>query len=346
MDTLTHALSGALVARVLPATRGPTLSAHAVLAAGAASALFPDLDFALRLVDTLTYLNHHQGVTHSLLLWPLWSVMLAFVFARLTRRPDTWRAYLPITLAGTGIHIAGDLITAYGTQLFAPFSARRYAGDIQFLLDAGIFLILLTGVVVSLRRPQQQLPAGIALVLVVLYVSGSALLRQQAVGIADIHAGNLKGAATEMHVLPQPPSPFHWLLVIRTPDALHSTRVNLLAAQAHSPSGQDSWWHRYQAAFHAPDHPVWLRSPTPNGIPVFGPAPEAWNAPALEPLRRFMRFPVVDAIESDRGEQCVRFADLRFTLPGLTPAFRFGGCRTEGASPWSLRRWPGDVYLD
>src|SRR3970282_2929773 len=125
MDTITHALSGALLAiatapgkspsaaermdaaqklllrfphsrhpwrsRERPPGRSPSaakrmdpgaahpdaLSQRARLMAGAAAAAFPDIDFALRAIDTLTYLNLHQGVTHSLILLPVWALGLA-----------------------------------------------------------------------------------------------------------------------------------------------------------------------------------------------------------------------------------------------------------------------------
>ncbi|HEY0721249.1 MAG TPA: metal-dependent hydrolase, partial [Gammaproteobacteria bacterium] len=62
MDTLTHALSGALLARVvaphLSQVGAPTL--RRALVVGALSAAFPDSDAVIGLVsDQLTYLNLH-----------------------------------------------------------------------------------------------------------------------------------------------------------------------------------------------------------------------------------------------------------------------------------------------
>ena len=346
MDPLTHALSGALVARALPVARSPALTPREVFVAGAASAVFPDLDFVLRLVDTLTYLNHHAGITHSLLLWPAWSLLLAHGFAWLIRRHEAWRAFLPITAAGIGIHIAGDIITAYGVHLLAPFSARRYAGDIQFVVDGGLFLILLAGVVLSLRWPRRHALPAAALALAALYVSGSALLKQQALEIADTYAGSLKGTTLDRYVLPQPPSPFHWLLVVRTPDSVYSARVNLVAARSKPRSADASWWQRYESAFRPQGDLDWQRSPRADSPHAPSPAPEAWGTPALKPLRHFMRFPVLDMIEAGCDLTCVRFVDLRFTLPEVTPSFRYGACQASTDSAWTLTRWRGDFYIN
>jgi inner membrane protein len=76
LDTFTHALSGALAARAL-ASRDNRLR----VAAGALGGAFPDCDFGLRLIDTLTYLNWHQGPTHSLVLAPIWALPLAQLLA-------------------------------------------------------------------------------------------------------------------------------------------------------------------------------------------------------------------------------------------------------------------------
>lgn len=344
MEILTHALSGALVARALPDTRTPALSPRSLFAAGAASALFPDIDFVLRLADPLTYLNHHQGITHSLLLWPLWSLLLAHLFARLAGLRGSWRAFLPIAAAGIGLHIAGDLITAYGVQLFAPLSSRRYAGDIQFLVDFGMLFILLAGLAFSLLWPRSRTAAVTALGLALLYVSGSALLRQQALGLAAAFAETVTEPVVDAQVLPQPPTPFHWLLLVSTNETVYSARANLAASGGPSPPHGDAWHWQHLAAFQSPDHLVWRPATRPNGNSAA--AAVAWNAPALEPLRRFMRFPVLDVLEANGDETCARFIDLRFTLPGVTPSFRFGACRHHDAPTWRLRRWPGDYYLD
>ncbi len=86
MDPLTHALSGALLTRAaarLPSPSHPERTALPLriqITAGFAAAAFPDVDFALRLIDTLTYLNWHQGPTHSLILLPLWAWLLSGLF--------------------------------------------------------------------------------------------------------------------------------------------------------------------------------------------------------------------------------------------------------------------------
>lgn len=137
MDTLTHALSGALLGRAT-APRCPKsdqLTIRGRMALGFVAAAFPDSDFILRGIDVLTYLNLHRGVTHSIVMLPLWALILALVVRALNRNKKPWRVYFGVIAMGIGIHIAGDVITAYGTKIFAPFSDFRLSWPTTFIID-------------------------------------------------------------------------------------------------------------------------------------------------------------------------------------------------------------------
>src|SRR4030065_721684 len=208
MDTITHALSGALLAIATAPGRSPSAAEHmgtgaahpdalsqrTRLMAGAAAAAFPDTDFALRAIDTLTYLNLHQGVTHSLILLPVWALALAWLFALLSRQRYRWTAFYGIAAMGLAIHIGGDLITAYGTQLLAPFSAARFSWPLVFVIDPYVTFILVTGLVAARRWPARQ-SALVALLVLTGYLSLQAVLQQSAIGIGagDARAPRLAG---------------------------------------------------------------------------------------------------------------------------------------------------------
>ena len=85
MDTLTHALSGALLARATAGSEKPALPLGRRVAVGALVAAFPDLDIVATWLSPLAYLYHHRGVTHSLVMLPLWTVLLAWLFAWIWR---------------------------------------------------------------------------------------------------------------------------------------------------------------------------------------------------------------------------------------------------------------------
>src|SRR5512139_3117090 len=105
MDTLTHALSGALLARAMAGrTRGPGLpTTGQLVVAGTVAAAFPDADVVTSLFSSLAYLTAHRGVTHSFLVLPLWAALLAVLIGALTRKP--MRGYLWACAGGLAIHI-------------------------------------------------------------------------------------------------------------------------------------------------------------------------------------------------------------------------------------------------
>jgi len=79
MDTLTHALSGALLARATAPQQSDdkTLPLGRRLFVGFLAAAAPDLDFVISYIGPVEYLLHHRGATHSLILLPLWAFLLA-----------------------------------------------------------------------------------------------------------------------------------------------------------------------------------------------------------------------------------------------------------------------------
>ena len=180
MDTLTHALSGALLARAT-AGKAETLPLSRRLALGTVAAAFPDADFVMSLGSPIAYLLNHRGLTHSLVMLPIWAWLLAWLASRLWRDPRGWRPYLAVTALGVGIHIAGDLITSYGTMIFAPLSDARFALGTTFIIDLYFSGIILAGLAASSWWRVSRAPAITACAVLVAYVGFQAVLRHQAV---------------------------------------------------------------------------------------------------------------------------------------------------------------------
>ncbi|HXF66797.1 MAG TPA: metal-dependent hydrolase [Burkholderiales bacterium] len=349
MDTITHALSGALAARAAAPARAAqeALSPRARIAAGFAAAAFPDADFALRLADTLTYLNWHQGPTHSLVLLPLWAWLLAHLFARIGRRRHAWRAFYPPALLGIAAHIAGDLLTAYGTMLFAPLSERRYSLPIAFALDPYFTAILAAGFALALARPQSRAPALVALAVLGSYLGLQAALHQRALRVAAEYAATLGPDRAETYALAQPLTPFNWKLIVARGEDYHEAHVNLWRTRSlPAPGPGDGMLRRIAAGYQPVTAAHWRRhrrfGDEPSAAAL---ARAAWNDDAFADFRRFAAFPVLHRVETAEGRVCVRFVDLRFTLPGLAPSFQFGLCR-GAAEGWRLERVRGSFWID
>jgi len=217
MDPLTHAISGAVLARALP-KRPLALKQLALIAA---LAMLPDIDIVLRLLSDPLYLQHHRGLTHSLLMLPLWGWLL---FNLCPQRIRT-QPRMPLLIAGALLlHIALDLITSYGTMIFAPLSDLRIRFDLLFIIDplftATLLLPLLAGL--FWRRQARRL-AALGFALAAAYLLLAANNHQQAVALAR----QAQSDAAAHYALPMAFSPFNWQLIAEYPDYYARAVVDL-----------------------------------------------------------------------------------------------------------------------
>ena len=136
MDTLTHALSGALLGRATaPADDANSIPLRRRVALGALAAAFPDIDVVVSGLSPLAYLYHHRGVTHSWVMLAVWALVLEWLCSRVWRGEPGWRAYVGIIAWGIAAHIVGDWITSFGTMMFAPRSDARIEIGTTFIID-------------------------------------------------------------------------------------------------------------------------------------------------------------------------------------------------------------------
>ena len=344
MDTLTHALSGALLARATEpkAVRPDQLPPRLRMWVGFWSAAFPDSDFILRFVDPLTYLTLHRGVTHSVLLLPLWALGLAFVFSLITRGRYSWRAFVGTCALAIAIHIAGDIITAFGTLVFAPLSDWRAQIPVTFIIDPYFTGIIVMGLVAAVWVRPPRAAALAALLVLAGFVGFQALQHRRAldVGAAYIAANNLDEARA--HALPQPFSPFHWLVVVEQPGGYHLAQISLTRTQAlPAPDADALWFARINASYRPARDARWRHIPRYGNLdPQLAEA--VWHSDALARYRHFALFPALYRLDREAARTCVWFSDLRFDLVGRHTPFRYGGCRGDAGSPWKIYRLIND----
>ncbi len=335
MDTLTHALSGALLMRAWAHGDEPgQASMRERVRVAFVAAAFPDIDYLVFFVDPLAYLNVHQGVTHSLLLMPTWALLVAVLAAR--RYGRRWQEYYGAALLGILAHIGGDLITAYGTAVFAPLSGERYAYPIAFVIDPYFTAIIVAGL--SLGRYRDGRPAArIALGLLLAYLAFLAALESEARATALDFAHDHGLQARNVMALPQPFTPLNWKLLVTEGSTVHEAHLHL---GRHFPPALGALLFPRTAAAFRPRHDLAFVA-----HPRFGADPrrldlarEVWQERDFAGFRRFAAYPVLYRVDAGAAEACFWFTDLRYTLPGMLPAFRFGMCRVSPDSSWHLYR--------
>ena len=154
MDTITHGIAGALIGKAVfggenmfasqPMNPGRIVTWSLML-----GAIFPDSDVLRDIFshDRLLVITWHRSITHSLVLLPLWALLLAGI-TRAFANSRKWEA--PSFLALTGIYAVGvlshillDLVTSFGTMIWSPLQWSRPAWDIIFIVDFTLTAILL-----------------------------------------------------------------------------------------------------------------------------------------------------------------------------------------------------------
>lgn len=177
MDTITQMAFGAVVGQAGWRHR----FGRAALVAGAVAGLLPDLDVLVQTGDPFSGWLYHRGITHSLFGAPILGLLTGFGFWLYFKRKykkgntdlillaerEALGAWLWLGLFAVTTHIWLDLLTSYGTQLFAPLSNTRFALNampvIDFTYSGILFLALAAGLSLKVPAKVAQVIAGIAI---------------------------------------------------------------------------------------------------------------------------------------------------------------------------------------
>jgi inner membrane protein len=292
---------------------------------GFLAAASPDLDFIISLLsdDPMTYLNHHRGVTHSVLLLPIWAGLLSGIFNLLFRSLPLRQLYA-ISALSLALHIAFDVITSYGTMIFAPLSNWRVALDTTFIIDPIFSGIIVLGLLSAAWSKTRHLMPKLASVTLLCYIGVQAWANGQAEAIGTAWAKQ-HGLSAEVHALPQPLSPFHWRLVVIDPDHYHMSYLKLFGESvATRPEG--GFLNQIAQIYRPRDQLHWNQFERPDSHRLSdADIGQAWRDPVMADYRAFARYPV-STQTSNNPDQCTWFSDLQFQLPGRNNPFVFGLC--------------------
>ncbi len=332
MDTLTHALSGALLARATAPTNAPPRSIPRRVAAGFFACAAPDLDFIFGFAGPVEYLLNHRGITHSLVLLPLWAFIFSWILAKVLREPGGWRALYGVTALALGAHIAGDVITSYGTMVLAPFSDWRAAIGTTFIIDLWFSGIILAGLVGSAVLFRSRLPAVAGCALLVAYVGLQYVQRQHALEFAEQFVMTKGISGARISAQPRPVTPFNWTVFVSDEEAYRFAHVNLLRTEPKPYRPGDGFVAKLDAPYLPLAQAIWVTR-SRYGETDKGFIREAWNSDALGFFRWFAELPAFDGLT--QGSTCAWFVDLRFLTPGRdVMPFQFGACRESPGTPW------------
>ncbi len=284
MDTPTHGLVGRLVARsIWPDEKGRGLVNLVTV-----TSMLPDIDVFLS-SDALEGLQTHRGVTHSLLGAAIGAVAVAWIARRVGLKHVPFHRVYGVSLFGLLLHILFDLVTSYGTMIFAPFSNYRACFDVLFIIDPYLDLILIGGLLLGWRGLANR-ARGYRLGAVALAVYMG--LNIAITGVSLLHLerwASSKGLRVEEKAaVPLPFSPLHRRGVVLSGGRWYDVPVSLFAG----------------AEGEAEDYPSALSDPRLAGL---------WERRDGRIYGWFARFPVVPQ-PLEGGAEDLLVQDLRFMI--------------------------------
>ncbi|MGA3189349.1 MAG: metal-dependent hydrolase [Bryobacteraceae bacterium] len=206
MDNVTHSLVGLMMSRAWGKN-----AAMMVVAAN-----LPDVDVISWAGGTLTYLEYHRGILHSLTAAPVLALIVMLLF-----RNRGWTAYLAC-LAGVGSHLLLDWTNTYGIRLLLPFSGQWLHRDMTDVVDPWILLALLLAIAapalaglvgseIGARKSSgaKRGWAWAALALLVAYEGGRFAAHQRVLEVMGARLYNGK-AAKRLIAIPNRWTPLKW----------------------------------------------------------------------------------------------------------------------------------------
>ncbi|MEM7828633.1 MAG: metal-dependent hydrolase, partial [Candidatus Aenigmatarchaeota archaeon] len=161
------------------------------------------------------FLRYHRWITHSFVAAPFLSLFVSIVVYSLSNFKNFLWIWLA-SLAGISSHICFDMLTSYGTQIFAPLSNKKYAFDLIFVFDpvltiGGIAAILL----IRRFKTQAFFIASVLLFYVISYISLCFLIHERAVQMAKAEFNRMDIKVEEVSVFPSLFWPLRWRAVAR-----------------------------------------------------------------------------------------------------------------------------------
>lgn len=242
MEPVTHFLTGACLSRAGLNRKTGLATLTLVLASET-----PDLDIVTLFGGSVSYLQHHRGITHTLLGAPFVAAgTLALVFGiyrfllsrgRKPKLAPDWRLLYFYALFAVLIHLFMDFTNTYGVRPFEPFNWKWYSWDIFFILDPILLAVLLLAVFVpalfgliseeigARKSPRGRGGAIFALVFFAALIYLRDFEHRRAVNLLNsvTHSGQEPSRSS---AYPTFLNPFEWYGVVETQDFLKSLVVS------------------------------------------------------------------------------------------------------------------------
>jgi inner membrane protein len=271
----------------------------------------PDSDVIVGIFgDRWDLLQHHRGITHSLVGTAFLALFAPLIFygvdrlwAHLRHQPPktNFRGLLIVSCVVTATHPVLDWTNNYGIRFLLPWNSHWSYGDLVFIVDPFLWLVLIAGLLVIWRAGNEWRAriAFAAFAIVVAYWGVLGFAHSRAVAQGSEAAQRIVAPNGEsilrLAAMPTLANPLRWDCVFETDKATYRFSV---ALTGQTPAGRV------------------LRYAKPSGALETALQEVSEQKPARVFLG-FARFPVARLADpSCTTQTLLQLADLRYTEPG------------------------------
>jgi inner membrane protein len=170
MDNLTHSFIGLAASKAGLGKLSPGTTTLCLLAANA-----PDSDIVSLMFGRWAYIQQHRGITHSLagtfalaLALPLVFYLVDALIARTRNRARSirLRGLLIASIVVSATHPLMDWTNNYGVRLLLPWNPRWFYGDLVFIIDPLLWMVLGGAVFLLTSETRKQIVAWFVIALI------------------------------------------------------------------------------------------------------------------------------------------------------------------------------------
>lgn len=226
MDNVCHTLIGAAIGEAGMKRLTRYGSATLMIASN-----LPDID-VLSMATSVPAVSFRRGWTHGILAQAVLPIVLALLvmgYGRFTRTNPRFLPLLSLSYIGVTLHVLFDLMNNYGIRLLMPYSSHWFYGDVLFIVDPWLYLLLGGGVWLARQRgtPAHARRALIAAAAYVLVMIVSA--RAARATVLDQWTSGHGAPPHKLMVGPVFASPFHKQVIVDDGETYHAGRFSWLS---------------------------------------------------------------------------------------------------------------------
>ena len=236
MDSITQGVLGAAIGE---AVLGKKIGNKGAII-GAIVATIPDLDVILYLFyDKLEMLSIHRGFSHSILFSLLGAFLIAFILSKVKWTSNIkFKILLLFAWLCLFTHMLLDAFTAYGTQLFLPFSNRRLGLDSINVVDPVYTIPLIIGLILSLwvykSKPNRSKFNHYGLIISSLYLVFTLLNKESVKSEISNKLSNENIEYSALLTMPVGIANINWYGVAKGQDSIYMLKYNVFS-NSHNP---------------------------------------------------------------------------------------------------------------